>query len=49
MRTAGDGKGPGVYALRSYRSGKLIAVVTGEITGEKRLHTLQLTPDSHLF
>jgi len=45
----GDGKGLGVYALRPYRRGELIAVVTGEIIGEHRLHTLQLTPDSHLY
>jgi SET domain-containing protein len=45
----GDGKGLGVFALRPYRRGELIAVVTGEIIGEHRLHTLQLTPDSHLY
>jgi SET domain-containing protein len=45
----GDGKGLGVYALRSYVRGELIAVVSGEIVGEHRLHTLQLTPNSHLY
>ena len=45
----GDGKGLGVYALRSYRRGELIAVVSGEIVGKHRLHTLQLTPDTHLY
>ena len=45
----GDGKGLGVYALRPFRRGELIAVVTGEIVAEHRLHTLQLTPDSHLY
>ena len=45
----GDGKGLGVYALRRFRRGELIALVSGEIVGEHRLHTLQLTPDSHLY
>jgi len=45
----GDGKGLGVYALQPYRRGELIAVITGEIIAEHRLHTLQLTPDSHLY
>jgi hypothetical protein len=45
----GDGKGLGVYTLRSYAEGELIAVVSGEIVGEHRLHTLQLTPDTHLY
>jgi SET domain-containing protein len=45
----GDGKGLGVYALRSYRRGELIAIVSGEIVGEHRLHTLQITPDTHLY
>jgi SET domain-containing protein len=44
-----DGKGLGVYALRPYARGELIAVVSGPIVGEHRLHTLQLTPDSHLY
>ena len=45
----GDGKGLGVYALRPYIRGELIAVVSGEIVVEHRLHTLQLTPDNHLY
>ena len=45
----GDGKGLGVYALRHFSAGELIAVVRGEIVGEHRLHTLQLSPDSHLY
>ena len=44
-----DGKGLGVYALRPYVRGQLIAVVSGEIVGEHRLHTLQLTAETHLY
>jgi hypothetical protein len=39
----GDGKGLGVYTLRPYSRGERIAMVSGEIVGEHRLHTLQLT------
>jgi hypothetical protein len=45
----GDGKGLGVYTLRTFVRDELIAVVRGEIVGEHRLHTLQLTPHSHLY
>ena len=45
----GDGKELGVYTLRPYIRGELIAVVSGEIVYEHRLHTLQLTPDTHLY
>jgi SET domain-containing protein len=45
----GDGKGLGVYVLRSYAQGELIAVVSGEIVNEHRLHTLQLTAHTHLY
>ena len=46
----GDGKGLGVYALRTYGRGERIAVVSGEIVGEHRLlHTLQLTAHTHLY
>jgi hypothetical protein len=45
----GDGKGLGVYTLRPYVRGELIAVASGEIVGEQRLHTFQITPDSHLY
>ena len=44
-----DGKGLGVYALRSYARGERIAVVSGEIVGEPRLHTLQLSAHTHLY
>jgi SET domain-containing protein len=45
----GEGKGLGVYALRPYAAGERIALVSGQIVGEHRLHTLQLTPDTHLY
>ena len=44
-----NGKGLGVYAQRYFARGELIAVVSGEIVGEHRLHTLQLSADSHLY
>ena len=44
-----EGKGLGVYALRSFESGELIAVVEGEIVNEHRLHTLQLNKHRHLY
>ena len=44
-----DGKGLGVYTLRPYLRGELVALVSGEIVAEHRLHTLQLTPDKHLY
>jgi SET domain-containing protein len=45
----GDGRGRGVYAVRSFVKGEIIAVVSGEIVGEHRLHTLQLGPHTHLY
>ncbi len=45
----GDGKGLGVYAMRPYVRGELIAVVSGEIVSEHRLHTLQLSAHTHLY
>jgi SET domain-containing protein len=45
----GDGKGLGVYALRPFRAGELLAVARGRIVGRHGLHTLQLTADTHLY
>lgn len=45
----GDGKELGVYTLRPYARGERIAVASGEIVSEHRLHTLQLTADTHLY
>jgi hypothetical protein len=49
LEDRGDGKGLGIYALRSYVRGELIAVVNGEIVAEQRLHTFQLNAHSHLY
>ena len=45
----GDGKGFGVYALRPFKQGELIATVHGEIVNNHRLHTLQLDDTRHLY
>ena len=44
-----DGKGLGVYTRKSYVSGDLIAVLHGEVIAEPHLHSLQITPDRHLY
>ena len=44
-----DGRGRGVYAERPFAGGELVAVVSGEIVGEHRLHTLQLDAHTHLY
>ncbi len=44
-----DGKELGVYSLKRYSKGDLITIVSGEIVPEHGLHTLQLTPDKHLY
>ena len=49
VQDRGDGKGMGVYSLCPYARGDLVAVLVGEIVAEHRLHTLQLTPDTHLY
>lgn len=45
----GVGKGLGVYSLRNWSKGELIAVIAGEIVNEHRLHTLQITSEKHLY
>jgi SET domain-containing protein len=45
----GDGRGRGVFAKKPFSGGELIAVVSGEIVGEHRLHTLQLDTHTHLY
>ena len=44
----GDGRGLGVYALRTFVRGELIAKISGEIVSEHRLHSLQLDDCTHL-
>ena len=41
--------GKGVMCFRAFRRGEVIAHIGGEIISEIRQHTLQITPDSHLY
>lgn len=45
----GDGKEFGVYSLRDWSRGELIKIVSGEVVDAPRLHTLQLTPEKHMY
>lgn len=41
--------GSGVICYRAFRRGEIIAHMNGEILNEIRQHTLQISPDKHLF
>lgn len=41
--------GRGVIAYRAFKKGEIIARMAGHIVNEIRQHTLQLTPETHLF
>ncbi len=41
--------GRGVIAYRAFKKGEVIARMAGHIVNEIRQHTLQLTPETHLF
>ena len=41
--------GNGVICYRPFKRGQIIARMKGEIINEIRQHTLQITPDKHLF
>jgi SET domain-containing protein len=41
--------GSGVICYRSFKRGEVIARMNGEILDEIRQHTLQISPDRHLF
>lgn len=41
--------GSGVICYRPFRRGEVIARMNGEILNEIRQHTLQISPDKHLF
>jgi len=41
--------GKGVITYRAFKRGQVIAHMSGEIINEIRQHTLQVTPDRHLF
>ena len=41
--------GRGVIAYRAFKKGEVIARMAGHIVNEIRQHTLQMSPDTHLF
>lgn len=41
--------GKGVICYRAFKRGEVIARMSGEIINEVRQHTLQISPDRHLF
>lgn len=41
--------GKGVITYRAFRKGQVIAKMAGHVVHEIRQHTLQLTPETHLF
>lgn len=43
-----DGRGCGVATLRAHARGALICRISGLVMSSRRLHTLQITPNSHL-
>ena len=45
---AGDEKGFGLFTRRDFKRGEQMAMFTGEVLDEVRLHTLQITPSKHL-
>lgn len=44
-----DGKGLGVYARRAFARGHRICRISGTVVHAVRQHTLQISPDSHLY
>lgn len=44
-----DGKGLGVYAKRAFERGHLICRISGTVVHKVMQHTLQISPDSHLY
>ena len=41
--------GRGVIAYRAFKKGEIIARMAGHVVNDIRQHTLQLSPDTHLF
>ena len=41
--------GKGVFSFRAFKRGEVIAHMSGEVISEIRQHTLQISPDQHLF
>jgi len=44
-----EASGQGVISYRAFKPGEIIAKIAGEVIPEIRQHTLQITPDKHLF
>lgn len=44
-----DGRGYGIRTLKPFRRGQMITRISGHILSSRRLHTLQITPRSHLY
>lgn len=44
-----DNRGFGVRARKTFRRGEMVCRVSGYVVAERRLHTLQITANSHLF
>lgn len=44
-----DMSGKGVICYRSFKKGEIIAHMNGERINDIRQHTLQISPDTHLF
>ncbi len=44
-----DGKGYGVYARRTFLRGHRVCRISGTIVHEVMQHTLQVSPDAHLY
>lgn len=44
-----DGRGAGIRVLTPFSRGQLVSRVSGQVIGSRRLHTLQITPNAHLY
>lgn len=44
-----EASGKGVICYRAFKRGEVIAHMTGEVINEIRQHTLQISPDKHLY
>lgn len=45
----GEETGKGVISYRAFKRGEVIARMSGEIVSEIRQHTLQISPEKHLY
>jgi hypothetical protein len=44
-----DGRGAGIRAVTPFPRGQFISRVSGHVISSRRLHTLQITPNAHLY